>query len=515
MKLTLLCIIVLSLLCAAPSAMSASYAYFSDIEDTFFGGPAPGPFTNPDTLWGSLRTNDCFECADNSAVFYGSVIMSCDSSSCLDSAEFLGPPPTFGAVQLPFPENADQLRNSDYLFIGHHFQTRQDARAVVRIESDYMDIWWGTQGVPLFLEFIPFPDVSIPLTANALYFFECPIRIAGTLAPDFPHIIFASSGDIGLDDDLVLAESTNDHHTIPQTATSSLALVAEGNIVVMNTWANGRNNQERGSDILIHAYLVALNESFTFRQRNDDEEDTYIFPGGVDLRGSIFLTGVLVQRRSAYLYLPNNEGTGFDMNFVYDSRLDDWSLDMFAWEPPAMFPTELDFGEVVVGETLWDSVLVTPVIRSNYSGTFTTPPFGSPPLYLFNVERVRVPVSFSPTQARTYNEVVYFYLSGTFNYFNVRGIGVNPPPAQGFKVSVQPNPFNAVTTLSLNLPQAGDVNIILYDILGREAERLNYTMLPSGPQTIRLDMSQYASGVYFARLHSGANTATHKLLLMK
>lgn len=87
--------------------------------------------------------------------------------------------------------------------------------------------------------------------------------------------------------------------------------------------------------------------------------------------------------------------------------------------------------------------------------------------------------------------------------------------ASMLSVIAHPNPFNSITTLTLNLPVNGDLNIALYDLLGREVERLSYSSLISGPQTIRLDMSQYASGVYFARLQSGAHTATHKLLMLK
>ncbi|MBU0691713.1 T9SS type A sorting domain-containing protein [bacterium] len=82
-------------------------------------------------------------------------------------------------------------------------------------------------------------------------------------------------------------------------------------------------------------------------------------------------------------------------------------------------------------------------------------------------------------------------------------------------VSVYPNPFNSVTSLSLNLPTGGELNIILYDLLGREVERLHFDNLLAGQQLIRLYMSRYASGVYFAQLQCAEHTITQKLLLLK
>ncbi|MBC8276833.1 MAG: T9SS type A sorting domain-containing protein [FCB group bacterium] len=81
--------------------------------------------------------------------------------------------------------------------------------------------------------------------------------------------------------------------------------------------------------------------------------------------------------------------------------------------------------------------------------------------------------------------------------------------------SVYPNPFNPVTTLSFDLPEAGYVSLVVYDIQGREAAALVDGQLSSGEHQAVFDGSDLASGIYFARLDNGKMQITQKLLLIK
>ena len=84
-----------------------------------------------------------------------------------------------------------------------------------------------------------------------------------------------------------------------------------------------------------------------------------------------------------------------------------------------------------------------------------------------------------------------------------------------------PNPFNPSTTIRFGLPSAGDVSLIVYDVLGREVTTLVKGILDVGYHTATWNASSVASGVYFARLsvtndfgRIAFNKVT-KLLLMK
>ncbi|HUI09317.1 MAG TPA: Ig-like domain-containing protein [Bacteroidota bacterium] len=63
-----------------------------------------------------------------------------------------------------------------------------------------------------------------------------------------------------------------------------------------------------------------------------------------------------------------------------------------------------------------------------------------------------------------------------------------------------PNPFNPSTVIGYLLPVQARVSLVVYDMLGREVERLVNAVLPAGAHTARWAPSGCASGVYFARM---------------
>ncbi len=90
----------------------------------------------------------------------------------------------------------------------------------------------------------------------------------------------------------------------------------------------------------------------------------------------------------------------------------------------------------------------------------------------------------------------------------------NVPAA--FKLSQNyPNPFNPVTTINYSIPSNGNVQLKVYDILGREvASLVNETKTP-GNYKVNFNANNLASGVYFYRLQAGNFIQTKKMILMK
>jgi len=83
-----------------------------------------------------------------------------------------------------------------------------------------------------------------------------------------------------------------------------------------------------------------------------------------------------------------------------------------------------------------------------------------------------------------------------------------------------PNPFNPVTRISFDLPQASEVQLTIYNILGQEVRTLVDTYLPAGTHEVIFDgrgeQSQtLASGVYFYRINAGDFRQSKKMALMK
>ena len=78
-----------------------------------------------------------------------------------------------------------------------------------------------------------------------------------------------------------------------------------------------------------------------------------------------------------------------------------------------------------------------------------------------------------------------------------------------------PNPFNAETVISFELRAASFVELVVYDIQGREVARLVDGFQPAGSYERKFRPLGLSSGVYFARLKAGGFSRTQKLLLIK
>lgn len=63
-----------------------------------------------------------------------------------------------------------------------------------------------------------------------------------------------------------------------------------------------------------------------------------------------------------------------------------------------------------------------------------------------------------------------------------------------------PNPFNPTTTIPYALPQSGDVELIVYNVIGQRIIRVFRANQPAGRYKHQLDMAAFASGVYFYEL---------------
>ncbi len=83
-----------------------------------------------------------------------------------------------------------------------------------------------------------------------------------------------------------------------------------------------------------------------------------------------------------------------------------------------------------------------------------------------------------------------------------------------------PNPFNSGTVIRFELPEAGETELVVYNLAGQKAAALVQGMREAGSYTIRWDGRDdggrsMASGVYFYRLRSGEKVETRKILLLR
>lgn len=78
-----------------------------------------------------------------------------------------------------------------------------------------------------------------------------------------------------------------------------------------------------------------------------------------------------------------------------------------------------------------------------------------------------------------------------------------------------PNPFNPTTTISYALPQAGQVRVDVYNVLGQVVSTLVNKYQPAGYYQVDWNANDFASGVYFYRLTVGNHVETKKMILAK
>ncbi len=93
-------------------------------------------------------------------------------------------------------------------------------------------------------------------------------------------------------------------------------------------------------------------------------------------------------------------------------------------------------------------------------------------------------------------------------------------PNPGIRLAAAPNPFNPLTNLSVEMGQAGSVNLAIFDARGRLVKRLVERTLPAGSHTFSWNGrgengEQLPSGVYLARLRCSEGEAFRKLLLVR
>jgi len=78
-----------------------------------------------------------------------------------------------------------------------------------------------------------------------------------------------------------------------------------------------------------------------------------------------------------------------------------------------------------------------------------------------------------------------------------------------------PNPFNPNTTIQLDVPEPGNFRIIVYDIRGREVDRLCDQRLLPGRHQFNLHNNDLPSGLYVYRVESEKFTTSKRMVLIK
>jgi hypothetical protein len=98
----------------------------------------------------------------------------------------------------------------------------------------------------------------------------------------------------------------------------------------------------------------------------------------------------------------------------------------------------------------------------------------------------------------------------TTNIFEERFAKINFKLNQNY-----PNPFNPSTIIEFNLAKDEEINLTIYDVLGRKVVILHKGYLRAGDHRVQWNAEGFASGLYMCRLQTGGFTRSIKMLLTK
>ena len=78
-----------------------------------------------------------------------------------------------------------------------------------------------------------------------------------------------------------------------------------------------------------------------------------------------------------------------------------------------------------------------------------------------------------------------------------------------------PNPFNPYTSITFDIVKTSNVNLVVYDALGREVSELVNERLSNGSYRVDFNAANLTSGVYYYKLIAGDFSETKAMMLVK
>ncbi|MBD3234047.1 MAG: T9SS type A sorting domain-containing protein [candidate division Zixibacteria bacterium] len=114
---------------------------------------------------------------------------------------------------------------------------------------------------------------------------------------------------------------------------------------------------------------------------------------------------------------------------------------------------------------------------------------------------------FTVTGVRTADGANEWMLEGGFDSAEV--------PGEYALIGSFPNPFNATTTITYELPEAGNVALEVYNIMGQKVATLVDGNMDAGQHSVVWDASSQSSGIYFYKLTAGGKALTKRMTLLK
>ena len=210
-------------------------------------------------------------------------------------------------------------------------------------------------------------------------------------------------------------------------------------------------------------------------------------------------------------------------DFVLDVRLADFSAIKGYGLQVAYEADKLEFVQVLTDEPLGGSAFATPQVLADEAGVLTVVAHGD----VVSDGEVALSLVFRPT-TEIENTLIEIADNQTYDSeFGFNRLALPAPvqlqtrPAVFALASNYPNPFNPATTIKYALPQAADVELTVYNVVGQVVRTLVAEHQSAGRYVVEWDATNdnghsLSSGMYFYRLQAGGEFhEVKKMLLLK
>jgi hypothetical protein len=87
--------------------------------------------------------------------------------------------------------------------------------------------------------------------------------------------------------------------------------------------------------------------------------------------------------------------------------------------------------------------------------------------------------------------------------------------SEGYGLTSAPNPFSRETSISFALPEAAQVDLRVYDVLGRVVATLVDEERGAGTHTVTFDASSLPAGTYVYRIQAGSYSEARQLMVVR
>jgi hypothetical protein len=120
----------------------------------------------------------------------------------------------------------------------------------------------------------------------------------------------------------------------------------------------------------------------------------------------------------------------------------------------------------------------------------------------------------NPVGGKSYYRLKQIDFDGSFEYSNIVEVDFSLPIEFSLEQNY-PNPFNPSTSIQYTISSKQNVQLLVYNVLGKEVAILVNEEKPAGNYEVNFDASKLSSGVYFYQLQAGSFVETKKMILIR